>query len=620
MCGIFAYLGKKEAQPILLDGLKRLEYRGYDSSGIAIADGKRIEVIKKKGRIADLVQLIGPRQFHGRLGISHTRWATHGIPSDENAHPHFDQSQCLSLVHNGVIENYQLLKQRLLNFGHKFQSETDTEVLAHLIGYYYEQEKIDDPYQRLIHALKRSLKEISGTYGIALIHSDVPNLLLGARRGSPLVLGIGNDEFFLSSDVTAICPYAHRVVYLNDGDLVAITLDTFDIQSLNQSLNKSNNGFEIRDVDQLEMTASLKGFPHYMLKEIYDQPEAIRNAFRGRLIHEEATAKLGGLNMSPQELLRIERIQIIGCGSARHAGIVGEYLIESLAHIPAEVEFSSEFRYKNSPLDRHTVVFAVSQSGETADTLAAVKEAKRKGLKVLGICNRVGSSIARETEGGVFMHAGPEIAVAATKSFSSQVLIFSLLALLLGRLRYLSAREGHEIVEAIEALPDQVAEVIKLDSQVKELARKYVQSRRFLLFGRQFQYGVALEGALKIKEISYCCAEGNPSAELKHGIIALIDKSTPSIFLCPKDGVYDKNISNMEEIKARGGPIIAIATENDDQVAKIADEVLYIPKAPEYLTPLLTIIPLQLFAYHLAIFLGRDVDKPRNLAKSVTVE
>lgn len=617
MCGIFAYLGKKEAQPILLDGLKRLEYRGYDSSGIAIADGKRIEVIKKKGRIADLVHLLNSKQLHGRLGISHTRWATHGIPSDENAHPHFDQSRRLSLVHNGVIENYQLLKQRLLNFGHKFQSETDTEVLAHLIGYNYELEEAEsDPRQRLIRALKRSLKEISGTYGIALIHADVPNLLLGARRGSPLVLGIGNEEFFLSSDVTAICPYAHRVVYLNDGDLVAISPETFDIQSL----NKSNNGFEIRDVDQLEMTASLKGFPHYMLKEIYDQPEAIRNAFRGRLIHEEATAKLGGLNMSPQELLRIERIQIIGCGSARHAGIVGEYLIESLAHVPVEVEFSSEFRYKNSPLDRHTVVFAVSQSGETADTLAAVKEAKRKGLKVLGICNRVGSSIARETEGGVFMHAGPEIAVAATKSFSSQVLIFSLLALLLGRLRFLSAREGHEIVEAIEALPDQVTEVLKLDSQVEQLAKKYVQCRRFLLFGRQFQYGVALEGALKIKEISYCCAEGNPSAELKHGIIALIDKATPSICLCPRDGVYDKNISNMEEIKARGGPLIAIATENDEQVARIADDVLYIPKAPEYLSPILTVIPLQLFAYHLAILLGRDVDKPRNLAKSVTVE
>ncbi|ACD82241.1 glutamine--fructose-6-phosphate transaminase (isomerizing) [Candidatus Methylacidiphilum infernorum] len=617
MCGIFAYLGKKEAQPILLDGLKRLEYRGYDSSGIAIADGKRIEVIKKKGRIADLVHLLNSKQLHGRLGISHTRWATHGIPSDENAHPHFDQSRRLSLVHNGVIENYQLLKQRLLNFGHKFQSETDTEVLAHLIGYNYELEEAEsDPRQRLIRALKRSLKEISGTYGIALIHADVPNLLLGARRGSPLVLGIGNEEFFLSSDVTAICPYAHRVVYLNDGDLVAISPETFDIQSL----NKSNNGFEIRDVDQLEMTASLKGFPHYMLKEIYDQPEAIRNAFRGRLIHEEATAKLGGLNMSPQELLRIERIQIIGCGSARHAGIVGEYLIESLAHVPVEVEFSSEFRYKNSPLDRHTVVFAVSQSGETADTLAAVKEAKRKGLKVLGICNRVGSSIARETEGGVFMHAGPEIAVAATKSFSSQVLIFSLLALLLGRLRFLSAREGHEIVEAIEALPDQVTEVLKLDSQVEQLAKKYVQCRRFLLFGRQFQYGVALEGALKIKEISYCCAEGNPSAELKHGIIALIDKTTPSICLCPRDGVYDKNISNMEEIKARGGPLIAIATENDEQVARIADDVLYIPKAPEYLSPILTVIPLQLFAYHLAILLGRDVDKPRNLAKSVTVE
>ncbi|QDQ43171.1 glutamine--fructose-6-phosphate transaminase (isomerizing) [Methylacidiphilum kamchatkense] len=616
MCGIFAYLGKKKAQPILLDGLKRLEYRGYDSSGIAIFDGTKIEVVKKKGRISELIHLLGKKELDGRLGISHTRWATHGIPSDENAHPHFDQLRHLSLVHNGVIENYQLLKQRLIHLGHTFQSETDTEVLAHLIGHYYELGNEDDPTARLIQALKRSLKEISGTYGIALIHSEVPNLLVGARRGSPLVLGIGNDEYFLSSDVTAICPYAHKVVYLNDGDLVTINPETFDIQSL----NKTNNGFEIRDVDQSEMSASLKGFPHYMLKEIYDQPEAIRNAFRGRLIQEEATAKLGGLNMSPQELLRIERIQVIGCGSARHAGIVGEYLIESLAHIPVEVEFSSEFRYKNSPIDRHTVVIAVSQSGETADTLAAVKEAKRKGLKVLGICNRVGSSIARETEGGVFMHAGPEIAVAATKSFTSQVLIFTLLALLLGRLRFLSAREGHEIVEAIEALPDQVAEVIKLDPQVRELAKKYAHSKRFLLFGRQFQYGVALEGALKIKEVSYCSAEGNPSAELKHGIIALIDQFTPSIFLCPKDGVYDKNISNMEEVKARGGPIIAIATEKDDLVSKIADEVLYIPNAQEYLCPILTVIPLQLFAYHLAIILGKDVDKPRNLAKSVTVE
>ncbi|MDD4933914.1 MAG: glutamine--fructose-6-phosphate transaminase (isomerizing) [Methylacidiphilaceae bacterium] len=615
MCGIVGYLGQKEAQPLLLSGLRRLEYRGYDSSGIAILENGHLGVVKRKGRISELELALQKQGLPGKIGVSHTRWATHGIPSDANAHPHLDQSHRLAIVHNGVIENYQLLKQRLSDSGHHFESETDTEVLAHLIGEAYDRRPPHDP-QRLENAVRSALTEVVGTYGIAVVHADCPNLLVGARRGSPLILGIGNGEFFLSSDVTAVSGQAQRVVYLSDGDVVAIRPDGFDISSL----TRPRAGFEISEVEKSEAETELGDYPHYMLKEIFDQPEAIRNAMRGRLDLEEATAKLGGLNMNPHQLLRIQRILIVGCGTARHAGIVGEYLIESLAHLPVEVDHASEFRYRNAPLDGETVVFAVSQSGETADTLAAVREAKRKGMRVLGICNQVGSSIARETEGGVYMHAGPEIGVAATKSFTSQVLIFLLLAVLLGRLRYLSARQGKKLIEAIEKLPDQVGSVLSRHQEIRAIAEKYADAEAMLFLGRQLQYGIALEGALKMKEITYIRAEGHPAAELKHGVIALVDERLPSVFLCPQDGVYDKNVSNIAEVKARRGPVIAIASEGDDRIGELADDVFAVPPCSELLAPILTVIPLQLLAYYTAVALGRDVDKPRNLAKSVTVE
>lgn len=616
MCGIVAYLGEREAQPLLLDGLRRLEYRGYDSSGLAVLNGIGVKTVKKKGRLHFLEQALQKMKvIKGRLGISHTRWATHGKPSDENAHPHSDQTGKLALVHNGVIENYQTLRRRLLDHGHTFLSETDTEVLAHVVGEHYLETPADDP-ERLETALKAALGEVTGTYGIAAFHADHPHRLVGARRGSPLVLGIGQKEHFISSDVLAIGAHAQKVVYLNDGDVVVITPETFRISSL----SGRQVGFEISDVEITEATVELGAFPHFMLKEIFDQPMAIRDAFRGRLDIEEATAKLGGLNMTPQELLNIDRVLVMACGSAKHAGMIGEYLIETLAHLPVEVDFASEFRYRNSPLDRRTQCFVVTQSGETIDTLGAMREAQRKGFRVLGICNRVGSTIARESDGGVYMHAGPEIGVAATKSFTSQVVVFALLALLLGRMRYLSAGQGREMIEAIEKLPDQVASILDQSAAIKAIAEKYKQYDAMLFLGRQGHYPVALEGALKMKEITYIRAEGHPAAELKHGIIALIDEKMPTVFIIPQDGVYDKNMSTVQEIKARHGRVLAIATEGDKEIGQVADDVIYVPRTADFLMPILTTIPLQLLSYHMAVILGRDVDKPRNLAKSVTVE
>ena len=615
MCGIVAYLGEKEAQPLLLDGLRRLEYRGYDSSGIATINGSGLEVIKKKGRIQTLADFLHDHPMTGRIGISHTRWATHGAPSDANAHPHVDQSGKLALVHNGVIENYQILKQKLLASGHVFKSETDTEVLAHLIGHHYDQLAGVDS-SRLVQAVKAALREVNGTYGIAVLHQDHPNFLVGARRGSPLILGIGKGGHFFSSDITAIGGHAGQVVYLNDGDVATLTPEAFQISSI----TRADAGFKISDVEYSEAVSELGTFPHYMLKEIYEQPQALRDAFRGRLDAEEATAKLGGLGMTPEELRLVERIVIVGCGTARHAAMVGEYLIESLAHLPVEVDFASEFRYRNTPMDQRTLVFAVSQSGETADTLGALREARRKGFRVLGVCNRVGSTIARESDGGVYMHAGPEIGVAATKSFTSQALIFSLLALLLGRMRYLSAGQGREMIDWIERLPELVEQTLASNAHIRSVAEKYYKAQSMIFLGRLHHLPVALEGALKMKEITYIRAEGHPAAELKHGIIALIDEATPTVIIAPQDGVYDKNVSNLQEVKARNGQVIAVATEGDTEIGKMADDVLFIPKAPEFLQPILATIPLQLFAYHTAVLLGRDVDKPRNLAKSVTVE
>lgn len=616
MCGIVGYIGKSQAVPILLDGLRRLEYRGYDSAGVAILDGNNIEVRKRIGRIANLADLIKQSPPQGSVGISHTRWATHGGVTDDNAHPHSDQSGKLFLCHNGVIENYNVLKDGLIKEGHTFQSQTDTEVLAHLVGKAYDAAGGEPSKARLVEALRTALKQVVGTYGIIMIHQDVPGAIVGARRGSPLVLGIGKGENFFASDVSAIVAYTRDAVYLKDYDIAALTQDEFEITSLIGGAS----GFEVSKVEFSEEDVSKGDFPHYMLKEIYEQPETIQDAMRGRLSREEATSKLGGLEMTNAELRDIERIILSGCGTASHACMVGEYVIEALAHIPTEVEFASEFRYRNMPLPKDSLVFVVSQSGETADTLAALRESQRKGHRTLGICNNVASTIARESDGGVYMHAGPEIGVAATKSFTSQVTIMTLIGLLLGRIRHLSSSEGLRIIDELEAIPAKVQRILELNSEIKRIAEKYCHAKAMMFLGRQYNYPVALEGALKMKEISYIHASGHPAAELKHGVIALISEEVPSVFIAPDDSVFEKNVSNIEEVRARKGPIIAIATEGNTKIAKVADDVIYIPACPDFLSPLLTSIPLQLLAYHTAVALGCDVDKPRNLAKSVTVE
>ena len=618
MCGIVGYVGRSEAAPILLDGLRRLEYRGYDSAGVAIVDGDRVETRKCAGRIAALAKLMAKKTASGSFGISHTRWATHGKVNDENAHPHFDASGKIALVHNGVIENYQALKEQLNRDGDSdFRSQTDTEVLAHLIGSIYQQLDGKDSKARLVNAVRTALKQVIGTYGIAVVHADIPNFIIGARRGSPLVLGVGKDENFLASDVSAIVAYTRDAVYLNDFDVVAVERDKFEISSLAGETGD-------HQVSKVEFTAEdiKKGdYPHYMLKEIFEQPDSVRDAMRGRLSLEDCTAKLGGLNMTPEQLREVGRVVLTGCGTALHAAMVGEYLIEQLASIPTEVEYASEFRHRNTPMTPDTLVFAVSQSGETADTLGALRESRRKGYRTLGICNNVASTIARESDGGVYMHAGPEIGVAATKSFTSQLVILTLIGLLLGRMRNLSTAEGTRIIKELETLPEQIEEVLKLGDQVKAIAKKYVDVSGMLFFGRQFNFPIAVEGALKMKEITYLFAEGHPSAELKHGIIALVRPDLPSIFIAPDDAVFSKNLNNIEQVKARKGPIIAITSGNGaKQLKGLANEIISLPDVPDCLSPILTVIPLQLLAYHLAVELGRDVDKPRNLAKSVTVE
>jgi glucosamine--fructose-6-phosphate aminotransferase (isomerizing) len=623
MCGIVGYVGRAEAAPILLDGLRRLEYRGYDSAGVAVVNQGHLETRKCAGRIAALASLMGKEPLSGSFGVSHTRWATHGKVTDENAHPHFDASGKLALVHNGVIENYQALKEQLIQDGDtNFRSETDTEVLAHLIGKLYDEScasTADAPQKkaRLFTAVRTALQQVIGTYGIALVHADVPDFMIGARRGSPLVLGVGKSENFLASDVSAIVAYTRDAVYLNDFDVVALERDKFEISSL---AGESGD----HQVSKVEFTAEdiKKGdFQHYMLKEIFEQPNTVRDAMRGRLGLEECTAKLGGLDMTPAQLRDVGRIVLTGCGTALHAGMAGEYLIERLANIPTEVEFASEFRHRNTPMTPETLVFAISQSGETADTLGALRESRRKGFRTLGICNNVASTIARESDGGVYMHAGPEIGVAATKSFTSQLVILTLIGLLFGRMRNLSTSEGSRIIEALEALPEQMESVLKLSDEIKTIAKKFADVNGMLFFGRQFNFPIALEGALKMKEITYLFAEGHPSAELKHGIIALVRPDLPSVFIVPDDAVFSKNVNNIEQVKARKGPIIALTSGNGaKQLKSVANEIISVPEALDCVMPILAVVPLQLLAYHLAVELGRDVDKPRNLAKSVTVE
>jgi glucosamine--fructose-6-phosphate aminotransferase (isomerizing) len=617
MCGIIGYIGNNSAAPILLDGLRRLEYRGYDSAGVAVlSPNGQIQVRKRIGRISNLAELLHQSPVDGATGISHTRWATHGGVTDDNAHPHFDQSGRLSLVHNGVIENYATLRDQLLAQGHVFRSQTDTEVLAHLVGRAYDSLPAPHSKSRLLEALRSALRQVVGTYGIVILHEDVPQTLVGARRGSPLVLGIGKGENFFASDVSAIVTHTREAVYLKDYDLVALSKDEFEITSL----LGGTSGFEVSKVEFTEQDVSRGEYPHYMLKEIFEQPNTIRDAMRGRLSKEDATAVLGGLQMSSAELRAIDRVILSGCGTASHAALCGEYILEHLAHLPCEVEFASEFRYRNLPMTRDSLVFCISQSGETADTLAALRESKRKGHRTLGICNNVASTIARESDGGVYMHAGPEIGVAATKTFTSQVTILTLIGLLLGRIRHLSTSDGLRIVDELEALPDKVAQILTLNSHIESIARKYADATAMMFLGRQFNYPIALEGALKMKEISYIHASGHPSAELKHGVIALITPELPSVFIAPEDTVFDKNLSNIEEVRARKGPVIAIGTEGCSKLEKVADDVIFIPKCPEFLSPILTSIPLQLLAYHTAVHRGCDVDKPRNLAKSVTVE
>ncbi len=616
MCGIIGYIGKRQANPILLDGLRRLEYRGYDSAGLALQHDGALTVLKRAGRIENLRKLVAETNPLGHSGISHTRWATHGAPTDANSHPHSDQSGKLALVHNGVIENYQPLRDWLLSEGHVFISETDTEVLSHLVGYYYDQGTEEDAAKRLALAVQQALRRVKGTYGIAVIHTDAPDVIIGARLGSPLVVGLGQGEHFLASDVSAIVAHTKDVVYLNDYDVVTISSDGYDVQSQEGGIASVT----VSRVDFTEEDSEKGDFPHFMLKEIYEQPQSIRNALRGRLSRDEATSILGGLQMSPRELRDIGRIILSGCGTAYHAGMIGEYLLETIARLPTEVEIASEFRYRNAPTDKNTVQFVISQSGETIDTLASLREAKRKGMRVLGIVNNVASTIARETDGGIYIHAGPEIGVAATKSFTSQVTVLTLLSLMFGRIRHLSSTDGLEMIEELEAIPDKIQAILQQADHIKTIANKYANAEGMLFMGRQINYPVAMEGALKMKEISYIYASGHPSAELKHGVIALVKPDLPSVFLAPHDAVFEKNISNIEEVKARKGPVIAVATEGHPHIERVADEVIYIPRCPSILSPLLTVIPLQLLSYYVAVARGCDVDKPRNLAKSVTVE
>ncbi len=603
---------------MLLEGLRRLEYRGYDSAGLALLHEASLHVRKKRGKIEEgIARELAANPASGDTGIAHTRWATHGPPSDENSHPHLDQSGTIAVVHNGVIENYDQLKQRLLKAGHQFRSATDTEVLAHLIGdHFHKQRGQKSDVNPLTRAVCDALREVIGTYGLAVICTEQPEVIVGARRGSPLILGIGDGENFLTSDANAIVAHTRQVVFLNDYDVATLTRERFDV------VNLGTNTATVQ-ISKLEFQAedSQRGeFPHFMLKEIFEQPRTVENALRGRLDLEGATARFGGLNLTPAELRAIDRIVIAASGTSWHAALVGEYLIEELAHLPVEVEFAHEFCYRNCPLEKNTVLLVISQSGETADTLMALREAKRRGHKALAIVNVVGSTIARESDGGIYMHAGPEIGVASTKTFISTLTILTLLGVHLGRMRMLSAGRATEILKALEAVPKQIGSLLNQNEAIRRVALKYSQAEDFFFLSRGYTFPAALEGALKLKEISYIHAEGYSAAEMKHGPIALIDEQTPTVFLVPKDSMYDKTMANLAMIRARKGPVIAVATEGDSEIRQVADDVIYVPKTIEPLYPILTSVPLQLFAYHIAVARGCDVDKPRNLAKSVTVQ
>jgi len=608
MCGIVGYVGHRQAAPLLIEGLKRLEYRGYDSAGIALLSEGRLLVEKAAGKIAQLEALLGSGVPPSVAGIAHTRWATHGAPNSRNAHPHTDCAGTLAVVHNGIIENAKVLRDRLTEKGHRFASDTDTEVLAHLIEEFYQ--------GSLEQAVATALRQVEGTYGIAVVSTREPDTIVAARLGSPLLVGIGQGENFVASDPSAVLQHTRSVVYLGEGELAVVTPTSYrivDRESMPLTKDVSRIDWDLATVER-------GGFAHFMLKEIFEQPESIRNVLRGHLLEEEGAAKLGGLNLSEEQLAGIQRIVITACGTSWHAALVGEYMMEELARIPVEVEYASEFRYRSPILDARTLVIVISQSGETADTLAALREAKRRGARTLGIVNVVGSTIAREVDGGIYLHAGPEIGVASTKAFTSQIVALALLTLYLGRRRSLSILQGREIVQALQRLPEQVEAVLRKQQDIETLAERFTRATNALYLGRGYNFPVALEGALKLKEISYIHAEGYPAAEMKHGPIALIDELMPVVFVAPQDAVYAKIQSNVEEVRARGGRVVAVVTEGDTAIRRLADHAIEIPKTLDMLTPVLAVVPLQLFAYHIAVRRGCNVDQPRNLAKSVTVE
>jgi len=618
MCGIVGYVGADHACPFLIDGLRRLEYRGYDSSGVALHGGSDFAITRSVGRIDSLVGSLGDDISEGTLGIGHTRWATHGPATEPNAHPHLGGNGEVVLVHNGVIENFQVRKDELIAKGYTFQSDTDSEVIAHLIADSLKAVKDvnGDPNARYVAAVQAAVGLLRGTYGLAIAFRDRPDLIVAARFGSPLVIGVGKGEYFVASDASPLAGRTDRIVYMADHQIAALTPAGFSVTHRDQGAVRVN----IQTLETEAGEVSLNGYPHYMLKEIYEQPEAIRNAMRGRLNDEDATAVFGGLNLTPQQLRSIDQIILTGCGTSWHSALVGEYLIEELARIPVCVEYASELRYRNPPILNNTLVFGITQSGETADTLAALRETKRKGHRTLAICNVVASSIAQAADGGVYLHAGPEIGVASTKAYTSQCTVLTMLALYFGRIRHISYESGKRIIEELRKLPSAVEQALTCNEQVQDVAKKYQHATNVLYLGRQYNFPTALEGALKLKEISYIHAEGYPAAEMKHGPIALVDEVTPSVFIIPRGTTYDKVMANMEEVKARGGPIIAVAGDDDPQVDAIADDVIRVPQVPEILQPIVNVVPLQLLSYHIALLRGCDVDKPRNLAKSVTVE
>jgi len=611
MCGIVGYIGKSQAKPILLEGLKRMEYRGYDSAGLAILEDTTIRTCKKAGKLQELTHAVQEQELAGTVGIGHIRWATHGVPNDRNAHPHTDCENQIYLIHNGIIENFQTLKERLQKAGHSFITQTDTEVLVHLV----EEHMKSKP--ALEDAVQSALREVVGAYGIAVVSAKDPQKLVAARFGSPLILGIiAKGEYIVASDATAILSHTREVIYLEERDIVTVTPSGYSIKTLgNKVVKRQSNRIEW-DAEQAEK----KGYAHFMMKEIMEQPDVVANGVRGRLVSEEGLAHLGGFIEQAERWRDIQRIVVVACGSAAYAAMVGQYMIEEYAGIPVTVDFGSEFRYRSPILDKHTAVIVISQSGETADTIASLREARRRGIFTFGIVNVVGSTLAREVDSGMYIHAGPEVAVASTKAFVGMMNMFALLTLSLGRQRDMSLVMGQRIGRELKNLPKKMQKVLQLNDEVKRIAKKYKKFDHAFFLGRKYNFAIAREGAQKLKEIAYVHAEGYHAGELKHGPLALIDDRFYSVFIAPKDSVFEKNISNIQELRARKGRAIVITTEGNTEMEKYADDVIYIPKTLEMLTPLLAVIPLQLFAYHMAILRGCDVDQPRNLAKSVTVE